>query len=465
MKKIIIAFVFLFSGTVHSAWFGLVEDKTPEQIAAEKIEMKKKVDICFKDISLEWDKYKSIVKNYYFFQNRTDENGIIKQYKKINVEMLPKRLFESESLTEYMHRVMSEIILNEKLFSENKMTRDVFVKKINSLIFSWTVPYEILATENIYNHSLMDEKKELYKNINRTTYLDYRKFIFKIIPKVDGTLNSKIDGEAVLGTFFPESALQEVCKSYLDGIISDDEPESVVELFLSYALIAFNEHFFENVSSDFLLNENFTKYKEKGHVSIIFNDSNDELNKSDDQTGEEKSIILNNPFNDEWYLMIREYIVLQEKFYEIKAEINKIILALAKLPSSNIEKVVSDMERKLIVSDSLYRKLDAIVRYNIIGLPLAIYSDVFSHEIVANSSVLGMGGDEDKVREIALKYNQSCANMQKYVASDFTKNKFLNTVKIIKKQLDEKEYEELKMSAKLSQDWLNMLNKVKVTNK
>ncbi len=464
MKKIIITFVFLFSGITNAAWFGMVNDKTHEQIEEEKIEAQKKITICVKNIAIELEKEKNILKKYYFLQNSVAEKNVLKQYNKIEVLPLPNRLFDAESLIEYMYRVMSEINLAKKLFSENKITQEVFIKKINSLIFSWTVPYEILATENIYNHSLMKGAKVLYENINKDIYLDYKKFIFKISPK-----NIKI---LLLpnGIYVPQSELKRSCERFMTGSLSV-EPERASSFFSGIGRggsvegfsDSFSKRFFEN-SDTFFLDEKIKEYDEKGHISIIFDGIENKITESAYPMDEEKIIIFNNPFNDEWYLMIREYIALQDKFYELNVEINKIILALSKIHSQNIEKNISEMEKNLIISDLLYRKLDGIVRYNIIGLPLAIYSDVYRNEINKVSGLWGMGKDEDEIRNIALKYNQTCANMQKYVASDFTKKKFLNTVRVIKESMDDKEYNELKMSAKLSQDWLNMLNKVKVTN-
>jgi len=451
MKKIIFTIILCCSCVLNAGWFGLTKDKTTAELLTEKIEnekrlenekienekrleierieTEKKIKICKENLSKDLATFENISKKYYFLQNTDEEENILKQYKGIAINESLLRLTQTDSLMEYMQIILSEIRKTKKELEQNKISIEEFSKKINGLIFAWTVPYEILSTKNIFDHSITGLAPLVYKNINKKTYNNYENFIkeirIKLLPDI---------------VFFIENAYESTEKvCYTDN---------------EFNLSGYYD-------SNIYTNGRTSLFNEKGHMSIIFNrieNSNDESVGTIDKA---KIKVLNNPFNDEWYMMIREYIKIQDRFYKIKKEINKIIDSLSKV--DNAEKIVVKMEENLILSDSLYRKLDALVRYNVIGLPLAIYSDIYTFEIRNAQGIFN--DDEEKIAEIALKYNQTCANMQKYVSSEFTRNKFLQVVKLIKKELKDEEYQEIVTSAKLSQDWLNMLNKVKVENK
>ncbi len=67
--------------------------------------------------------------------------------------------------------------------------------------------------------------------------------------------------------------------------------------------------------------------------------------------------------------------------------------------------------------------------------------------------------------DIAIAYNKACANMQKYMVSEFAINKVMRITRALKKEFNDDEWKEVKTRAKLTQDWFNMLNKVKISNK
>jgi len=455
MRKVIFATILCCSCVLNAGWLGLTKDKTPAELEIERIETErileierieteKKIKICIENTINSLGGSRTILNKYYFLQNIANEKSVLRQYKNIEIKESLIKLTNADSLVEYMQIVLSDIRKSKRDLENNKISLEEFSKKINSLIFAWTVPYEILSTKNVYDHSLSGLASSVYKNIDKKTYVNYEKFIASIIPR-----NIMLTGFSN-GIY---STMEEV-----ESVCTDDNNYDVYTWFRAYFSTRFNED-----EASFFVEEKLNIYDESGHVSILFNEieKNEDLNISNHPINEEKTMVLNDPFNDEWYMMIRKYIKLQDKFYKIKSEINKIANSLSNIDGT--EKIVTKIEENLILSDSLYRKLNAIVRYNVIGLPLAIYSDIYTLEIAKAKGLFN--DDEEQIAKIALKYNQSCANMQKYVSSEFTRNKFLQIVKIIKKELKEKEYKEIVTNAKLSQDWLNMLNKVKVENK
>ena len=171
--------------------------------------------------------------------------------------------------------------------------------------------------------------------------------------------------------------------------------------------------------------------------------------------------IIDNPLNDSWYFMIREYTELQDNFYNSKKEIDKIIKILSVLPDA--EKEIAILKQNIFDVDALYRKLDGVVRYNIIELPVVIYADLYSIQL--GEAKEWYDDDERIIEDIAVAYNKSCANMQQYISSEFALERALHTLRLIKKELNEEELEQAKTRAKMTQDWLNMLNKVEVKNK
>jgi len=171
--------------------------------------------------------------------------------------------------------------------------------------------------------------------------------------------------------------------------------------------------------------------------------------------------IIGFPLNDNWYLMIREYMELQDDFYQMKKKLDKIIKILTLLP--NTEREVAMLKQDLFSVDALYRKFDETVRYNIIDLPISIYSDLYY--IKFNKAKSLFKDNKKEMEDIAIAYNKSCANMQKYMVSAFAINKVMRVTRLIKQEFNEDEWKEVKTRAKLTQDWFNMLNKVEIKNK
>ena len=171
--------------------------------------------------------------------------------------------------------------------------------------------------------------------------------------------------------------------------------------------------------------------------------------------------VVGNPLNDSWYLMVREYMELQASFYKIKKEVYKVIKILDALPDT--EKEVAILKGDIFDVDSLYRKLDEVVRYNVIDLPVSIYADLYYIELKKGKK--WYNDNEENISDIAISYNKSCANMQKYMVSEFAINRVMKVTRALKKEFSEEGWGEVKAKAKLTQDWFNMLNKIQISNK
>jgi len=121
----------------------------------------------------------------------------------------------------------------------------------------------------------------------------------------------------------------------------------------------------------------------------------------------------------------------------MKKDIKKIFTELEKSKYDVSPRALATLQDEYENMDILLNKLNRITRYNIFDLPLAVFADVYRLEIEENQSTLGLGGDKAKIMDIAVMYNYTCSNLQKYMVSKFTINKVLAVHKILKKSLKE----------------------------
>jgi hypothetical protein len=439
-----------------------------------------KLNKCISDIEQTLPTYALFLEQNYISSTKPIETKILNNYIKLKNKGISKelskylshetleKLSNSTSNIEYMSIVISELKKLQKEFKKNdKTVLSNLIKQTQYLMYAWTTPMEILSSQKIYDNSLLGLSSAFYNKINKDTYKNYNKFVYSmlfanlineniVIPK-DSSLKGSAKvygayitfGTSLLLTGIPNNkdkkGLKTICEDITNQIINNSTADEYIQKNIATSLnidkdklakiikdIPNNKHLFQ---SAIFLNKDIKTYKE---VNII-----------------------NNPLNDSWYLMIREYMELQDNFYQAKKEVDKIIKILAILP--NTEKEIAILKQSTFNVDGLYRKFDEIVRFNIIDLPLSIYADLYSIQV--KKAKQWYDDDEDKITDIAVAYNKSCANMQKYLSSEFATLRVMNTMKVIKKELNEDEFKVAKTRAKLTQDWLNMLNKVKIQNK
>jgi len=405
-----------------------------------------KLNACILNFKDKLPKYRLFLEQYYMNANKNNEAKILLSYKKLNRigisqqldstinKSTIKKLYSSTSTIEYTNIILSELKkIEEKLQSNNINNLDNLIKQTEFFMFAWTAPMEIFSTKNIYNNSLLDLSDKLYKHLNKQNYNEYSKFIYSML--FMNIINENVIDKENFG---------KVCKKLLNSY-TDKNPND----FLSKNLISILDINKEKINQYI---DNTAKKNNLFESAIIFNKNLKNLNKVN---------IIDNPLNDNWYMMIREYMELQNNFYKMKKNINKIIILLSSLPDS--EKEIATLKEDLFQIDSLYRKFDEIVRYNIIDLPISIYADLYYNKLKKVEKWYKK--DTNAISNIAVAYNKSCANMQQYMVSEFAINKVMKVTRALKKDFNQDEWKEVITKAKLTQDWFNMLNKIKITNK
>lgn len=441
----------------------------------EKDEKKKeKLNLCMEEIKTDLPKYASFIEQHYLKSNKNAEDKLLSNYEQLEKEGISselksfvdegllEKLSNSKSLLEYSNIILSSLkSIQEELKENDKERLDSLIKQTQFLMFAWTAPFELYSTKKVYDESLLGITSKLFTNIDKSKYDNYSKFLYSLM--ISNTLNESI-------TIKKDTALSGVAKAslyiYSFGFISPNSEDKkgletvCTELIENTYLKEPKEIVLENLASslnikkDLIVSE-MDRISNKGDLfegSVLLNKKNAKL---------EEINIIANPLQDSWYLMIREYMEIQDDFYKNKKEVEKIIEILNALPDT--ENKIAILKEDIFKVDSLYRKLDELVRFNIIDLPISIYADLYSNEV--RKAKKWYKDDNKLIANLAVSFNQSCANLKKYMLSPITIDKVLKVTKEIKDEFNDAEWEEVITRAKLTQDWLNMLNKVKIENK
>ena len=428
------------------------KNKYNNHIKEEKKTHDAKVRQCSNDLKKQLLQYSAFLEQTYMDINRKNETKILRSYKQLKKRNISSNLQTSfpqtsilkftnaTNVLEYTNIIISELKRVQKELKQNDSVKlNQLMMQTEYLMYAWTTPLELFATKNIYDNSLLNNSKTLYKNIVKIHYENYAQFIYSLIDI--NLVREKISTKE-------DSNIKDIPMSYLEYWTFGIHKPNLQD---QQKLKATCEDIADNASIlDFKKTTYFIKFVDVAKI----------LDKSQIKNIQEVSII-DNPLNDNWYFMIREYMELQNDFYRIKKEINKIIKILSILPDK--EKQVAELKEDLFNVDALYRKLDEAVRYNIIDLPVSIYADLYFMKF--KKAKKWYDDDEQVMGDIAIAYNKSCANMQKYMVSEFAINKVIKTTKVFKKEFNEDEWKEIKTRAKLTQDWFNMLNKVQIKNR
>ncbi len=434
------------------------------------------IETCESRLKVKMQKLPKFLEFYYMGEIMTNEKSVLQEYKKLDKakifsklknSMDPKfiqKLLKSQNVINFHRLIIDKLKSIEVKLKKNEPDNlNGLIKEVEFLMFAWTIPMEILSTKKIYDNSLLGLTNHFYKSLDKEVFIDYNKYIYTlfdniIVENIDTVENLSVTPEI-------KYAIVQYTHGMTTSSITENTQHEVIEICNLYDRIELlggdssweYATVFQSIDGVFNLDTDindksveFISQKEIFSPAIIFHKSSFmELD------------IENNPLSDEWYMMIRKYIVLQKYFYMMKKEIQKIINILEILPDS-IE-YASNLETKLIYSDKLYRKLDEIVRYNVFDLPVLIYSDLFSLSFKKNKGWLN--DNEKGLSDSAIGYNKVCGNMQQYMVKDFTIKKVMKTTKVMRKEFDDLEWKEILTRAKLSQDWFNMLNKVSIKNK
>jgi len=445
------------------------------QEKAEKHE--KKINECADRLEVSLPQYRVAIEQYYLDVNRRNESAILDLYatlqkkgisSKLQASLEPeflKRLNNSTSTFQFNNIVITQLKKIQKKLKEGDPTQlDNLIQQTRFLLFSWTVPYEILATKEIYDNTLLGLNPALFNSMDKEIFEGYSRFIYSLmyINMVENNIFIEKDN-AFIGI------AKTAVNLYLTAPVISYQEEDIVglrkmceKIVDSYFKKNVDEYVVENLSKSLGIEED----KIQAEITKVAKNNNlyntPVFLKSKNVEGLKTVAIVDNPLNDHWYMMIREYMELQDSFYRIKKEVEKIIGIVNAY--SNRDSDVARLKRDMIRVDSLYRKLDETVRYNIIDLPISIYADLY--KIDFNRVKKWYNDDEEKMADIAVAYNKACANMQKYMVSEFAIKKVMRIQSKMQSEFDiETEWKEIKTRAKLTQDWFNMLNKITVKNK
>ncbi len=359
------------------------------------------------------------------------ENSILSFYKELKERKLDEnltkvldpeelgKLLSSKGEIEYSKKVLtalqniqSELLedpSDEQLEDPSDEKLNIIMEKIKYMMYAWTLPYEILSTKNILNNSLFEKTKEFYKNEQKKVYSKYAKFIYSLMYHKDMddiNLNfSKTNKESFMDTL--KGSLADVDhKFYINAITNNMNNNSII----------FSQEVDALYAEDFLLNAN----------------------------------------GNHWYSMIKVYMKLQNNFYDVKKEIYEIIKILNRM--ENKEEYSARLELELDNIDYLFRNFDALVRFNIIDLPIILYIELYKTEF---QQYLGVMNDNERMMSKTLVlFNKSCANLQKYVSSNITSSLIVSSTKEFKDEFNDDEWQEIIIKAKMTQDWFKMLNKI-----
>jgi len=287
----------------------------------KKKEKEAKLNECIVNFEERLPQYGLFLEQNYMNVNKRNESKILQSYKKLNGNGISqksqfdmdretiKRLYTSISTLEYMNIVLSELkIIENKLKQNNPEELDMLVKNIQFLMYAWTTPMEILSTKKIYNSSLLGISHKLYQNIKKNNYKNYTQFIYSMLfinlinfnPKLD-IQDSSIPYIMIGNKNKENNDTQKICKSILSkyfGKSIDEYMSQIVASTLSIDEDVVNSDI-NKISKNNLLFED----------AVFFDKSINNLAKID---------IINYPLNDNWYIMTREYMELQDDFYKMK---------------------------------------------------------------------------------------------------------------------------------------------------
>jgi len=159
---------------------------------------------------------------------------------------------------------------------------------------------------------------------------------------------------------------------------------------------------------------------------------------------------------DEWYYMIREYIIIQDAFFKAKQRIAYIVKYYSKNfdANKNILKKIDSYRKKI---DLYFKKLDTLLRIYIFDVPLRSLALYRHLQFTSAKHWL----DNDKEMKNAIIEFSKLTSFFKHTTLPITRDEILFINKQFKKEYNDKEYGELIATAKLTKDWFDLFARVK----
>jgi hypothetical protein len=169
-----------------------------------------------------------------------------------------------------------------------------------------------------------------------------------------------------------------------------------------------------------------------------------------------------NYFPDTWYMMVKEYVGIQNTFYNANRLGHDLIKKFSPLVSFSQNsyrehsKAVALLSAYLNVAELYFKKLDTMLRYYIFDLPAFGLYKYSYYRVRASKHWLD---DKDEIKRALLDFAK--IREFKFTVSPEADDWRAKTTKEFKRSFDEKEYEEMVARSKLSKEWYNLLPQVK----
>lgn len=165
---------------------------------------------------------------------------------------------------------------------------------------------------------------------------------------------------------------------------------------------------------------------------------------------------------DEWYYIIRQYIDMQNAFYQIaerRKTIFKAYSSLTNIPSNFIDEHRDNLyrfEKFNHLGDLYFKKVDSLVRYNYFDIPLQQLS---WYSYLRCKEAQHWLDDKDKMT----KALDDFASMKefKFAADPQTDEILIRTRRAFKRNFSDEEYKDAEARVKIKKEWYDLLPQVK----
>jgi hypothetical protein len=165
---------------------------------------------------------------------------------------------------------------------------------------------------------------------------------------------------------------------------------------------------------------------------------------------------------DEWYYIIRQYIEMQNTYYQFsdrRKKILKIYSSLTNIPSANIEEHRDNLyrfDKFNQLQDLFFKKVDSLVRYNYFDVPVQQLS---WYSYLRCKEAQHWLDDKDKMTKALVDF--ASIKEFKYTADPVTDDILIRTRKAFKRNYSDEEYKEAEAQVKIKKEWYDLLPQVK----
>ena len=155
-----------------------------------------------------------------------------------------------------------------------------------------------------------------------------------------------------------------------------------------------------------------------------------------------------------WYFFVREYVNSQDGFYLMRKRTEQII-SFFKTTYSNNRVALNKLNKYSELSDLYFKNLDFFYRSFAFDLPVWCCSLYYFLQFNVGKEWFD---DEDLMQKAVIDYSK--LDFFKYTVLPLTQEDLLYFKKMMKKEYNDREWDELVVRAKLNPDWYNLFARV-----